>query len=271
MRFSRGACFRWLMVLLLALLATGGAAWAQTGDVGLPDMNLPDIKIDPIPGTKLSPALQTSFLMISLGFIPCFVASCTAFIRVSITLSYLKTALGTGQAISNQVMMGICLMFTFYIMYPVAMRTNEVAVQPYLKGDIEQPDFLVKFAEPIREWMRMQTRQKDLDLFLTFARYKHRPKTLAEYPFVVLYNAFIISEVKTGFMVGFMIYIPFLIIDMIVAATMMSMGMFMISSTTISVPFKLLMWVRLDGWQIVLKGLIYSFNRPDWMGKHPHV
>ena len=266
-------------VVLLTLLVTCGAAWAQIQGIGLPDMNLPDIKIEPVKDSELSPNLQIMMMMTALGLIPYFIVSCTAYIRVTITMSYLKSALGAQQALSNQVMMGVCLIFTAFIMYPVGQRINETAIQPYLSGQIKQSEFAVKGVAPMREWMFKQVRESDLRLFLQFDGYRQRPKpgqkawpkSLEGIPFVVLYTSFILSEIKTGFMIGFMIYIPFLIIDMICAATMMSMGMFMISSSTIALPFKLLMWVRLDGWHVIMKGLVYSFNRPDWMGPLPKL
>lgn len=270
--------FGWLACLLFLFLSCDSAGADNL--FNMPDMHLPNITIEPLKNSPMPPSLQLMFLMTSLGLIPYFIVSCTAFIRVTITMSYLKSALGGTQALSNQLMMGLCLIFTFFIMYPVGQRINEIAVQPYMKGEINQTELMEKGTEPMREWMFKQTRDSDISLFLHFANYyqhptkpnqKPWPKTLSEIPFVVQYTAFIQSEIKTGFMIGFMIYIPFLIIDMIVAGTLMSMGMMMIPSSSISLPFKLLMWVRIDGWHLVLKGLVYSFNRPEWMGPMPKV
>ena len=258
-----------LLLCLGMLLLAGMAAWAQTENLSLPELNLPDIKIEPTKGSTISPNLQVMFFTTSLSLIPYLVVSCTAFIRVTITLSYMKSALGSPQALSPQLMMGICLIFTSYIMAPVAQRVNTSAIQPYLAGTIEQPEFLVKGVAPLREFMFYQTRTQDIELMMRLGRFRDRPKKIEDIPFQCIYPAFIMSEVKTGFMIGFMIYLPFLVIDMLVAATLMSMGMFMISPSSISVPFKLLMWVSIDGWHIIIKGLMLSFNRPEWMGKVP--
>lgn len=220
--------------------------------------------------------MQVMFFTTALALIPQFVVSCTAYIRVSITLSYMKSALGSTQALSNQLMMGICLIMTAFIMYPVFERTNNYAVQPYLQGEITQKEFSSRFGRPLKEWMLYQTRCQDpneseMAVFYTL-RYMGGPRpsvpqTIDDIPFSVLYPAFIMSEVKTGFFIGFLIYLPFLVVDMVVAATLMSMGMFMIPPSSISLPFKLLLFVTIDGWNLLLEGLIKSFNSPSWMAK----
>lgn len=271
-----------LIVLGAALLAST-AAHAQSF-LDLNSLKLPDIKIEPVKGATLSPSLQVSFFMISLSLIPYIVICTTSWIRFSISLSYLKAALGTQQALSSQVLMGITMFVTLFMMYPVGQRINETAIQPYLTGKIEQAEFAPKLIAPLREFMLKQTRDDDLALFYNLSynlRKKHdrqlgittptrvsAPK-YADMPFQVIMPSFIMSEIKTGFFIGFMIYIPFLVVDMVVASVLMSMGMFMISPTTISVPFKLLMFTTMDGWRIVIMGVVRSFNRPDWMGPVP--
>jgi len=252
----------WLLALVsLALLTTGaGAVWAQAQDYHFP--GLPDITVEPLKNVPVSPFLQYSFFVMSLGLIPYLLVTATAYIRVSITFSYLKAALGSPQALGQQLSQGIILMVTFYVMYPVALRTHDIAVAPYLSGKIEQADFGKNLTLPLREWMLAQTRDKDLKTFDRLGGF--HTKTRTDVPFIVLYPSFIVSEVKTGFMIGFMIYIPFLVVDMVVSATMMSMGMFMLSPMQIAQPFKLLMFCSIDGWHIYILGVLHSFNRPSW-------
>ena len=264
--------FRWIvLVALLAVIFGSVEALAQgelPGNLEMPELHIPDIKIEPKPGSKLSPNLQTSFLLISLGLIPYIMICTTSYIRTTITLSYLKSGLGSTQALSNQIMVGICMMITLNIMWPVWSRVNETAIQPYLKGTIEQEQFMPKFLAPVRDFMIKQTRDKDIALFCELGGYG-QPKTYGDIPLNVIVPSFIMSEVKTGFMIGFLIYLPFLMVDMIVASVLMSMGMFMLSPMTISLPFKLMLMITIDGWHILIIGLVKSFNRPDWMGPPP--
>lgn len=229
----------------------------------LQDINLPDLKIEARPNLKISPYLQTSFFIISLSLIPSFVVCCTSYIRTTIMLSYLKSALGSTQALSNQLLMGITLFVTMFIMWPVGERTWTTAINPYLEGKIEQAEFVQKMPLPVREWMLANARDEDLKLFCRLG--KIPAKTYDEIPFRVILPSYIMSEIKTGFFIGFLIYIPFLVVDMVVASVLMSMGMFMISPTTISLPFKLVLFCSLDGWHMVILGLVKSFNRPAWM------
>jgi len=267
----RVRALRWIILVgLLAVIFGSIAALAQDlpGNLDMPELHIPDIKIEPKPGAKLSPTLQTSFFLITLGLIPYIIICTTSYIRVTITLSYLKSGLGSTQALSNQLMVGIAMMITLNIMYPVWSRVNEIAVQPYLKGTIEQKEFMPLFLSPIRDFMIKQTRDVDLALFCELGGYP-KPKTYGDIPINVVVPSFIMSEVKTGFMIGFLIYLPFLMVDMIVASVLMSMGMFMLSPMTISLPFKLLLMITIDGWHILIIGLVRSFNRPDWMGPSP--
>lgn len=261
---------RWI-VLIAALAVTFGtvAALAQDlpGNLELPDMHIPPIKFEPKPGSKMSPNLQLMLLLTTMGLLPYIVISSTAFIRITITLSYLKGGLGSTQALSNQIMMGLALMLTMFVMWPVGQRMNQTAVQPYLNGTIEQEQFLPALLAPPRDFMIAQTRDKDLALFCELGKF--HPKKIGDIPVHVILPAFIMSEVKTGFMIGFLIYLPFLMIDLIVASTLMSMGMFMLSPSTISLPFKLLMMVTIDGWHLLIIGVVRSFNRPPWMGPPP--
>lgn len=252
---------RRLLPLGLALLCFDQAFAQNFFDLG--NINLPDLKIEADPKSKVSPYLQTSFFIISLSLIPSFIVCCTSYIRTTIMLSYLKSALGSTQALSNQLLMGITLFITFYIMYPVGERSYQTAIAPYLAGNIEQSEFVEKLFLPFREFMLANARDEDLKLFCRLGKIKAR--TYEEIPFRVIMPSYIMSEIKTGFFIGFLIYIPFLVVDMVVASVLMSMGMFMISPTTISLPFKLVLFCSLDGWHVLILGLVKSFNRPSWM------
>jgi len=255
-----------LLVLCIALLS--GIAGAQDF-FDASQLNLPDIRIDPVKKSSLPPNLQVSFFIISLALIPYTIVSCTSFIRTTIMLSYLKSALGSTQALSNQLMMGITLFISFFVMWPVGERIRATAVVPYTAGDISQEEFAVKLVKPVREFMLAQIRDADLNLFLRLGKVKPQGKMgsaawYEDIPFRVVMPSYIMSEVKTGFFIGFLIYVPFLVVDMVVASVLMSMGMFMISPTTISLPFKLMMFSALDGWHILIQGLVKSFNKPLW-------
>jgi flagellar biosynthetic protein FliP len=185
---------------------------------------------------------------------------CTAFIRITITLSFLRTAMGTQQVPPTQVLMGLALFLTMFVMAPVGEKINNEALQPYMAGKIPQAEFFAKAYSPIQDFMLYQTRDKDLLLFSDIARVK--VKTRKEIPFYVLLPSYVLSEIKTSFEIGFLLYIPFLVIDMVVASVLMSMGMFMLSPMSISLPFKLLLFVMIDGWQLVIRGVVESFNTP---------
>ncbi len=247
-------------VVLVALLGLFEPAAAQQ-----PNMNieLPKLTIDgqdTSDKAKMSSFLQVMFLLTTLTLAPYILVMSTAFIRIVITISFLRTALGTQQVPPTQVLMGLALFITMYVMAPVGIKMNKEAIQPYLKGqpEISQEEFFFKLLEPPRQFMLLQTRDKDLILFLELANQKVESRN--DVPLYVLLPSFVLSEIKTAFEIGFLLYLPFLVIDMVVASVLMSMGMFMLSPMTISLPFKLLMFVMIDGWHLIIKGLVKSFN-----------
>lgn len=252
---------RWMWLLLLALFL-GGAAYAEGA---FPKIELPGITLN---GEKMGERaqvgtmLQVGFALTTLTLAPYILVMCTAFIRVTVTMSFLRQALGTQQVPPTQVLMGLGLFITMYVMAPVGIKMNNNGLQPYLAGKIEQPKFIVEFTTPLRDFMLAQTRDRDLGLFLELGRMKQQVTNRKEVPFYVLCPAFVLSEIKTSFQIGFLLYIPFLVIDMIVSSVLMAMGMFMLSPTTISLPFKLLMFVMIDGWRLIIVGLVKSFNIP---------
>jgi len=201
--------------------------------------------------------ILTIFTILTLA--PSILIMMTAFTRIIIVLSIVRNALGTQQMPPNQVLIGLALFITFFIMAPIGAEINKNAVEPYLAGEIVQEEALDKAMEPLRNFMFKQTREKDLALFLSLSGIG-QPEVLDEIPNHVLIPAFIISELKTAFQIGFLIYIPFIIIDMVVASTLMSMGMMMLPPVMISLPFKILLFIMVDGWSLVIKTLITGFN-----------
>ena len=256
------------LVFCLAVLAglwlLGDVAFAEPAESGLPSFSMPGISfngkaMDERAG--VSAAMQVGFALTTLSLAPYILVMCTAFIRVSITLSFTRQALGTQQVPPTQVIMGLALFITMFVMAPVGHKMNEQALQPYLAGKIQQPEFIVKFWTPLRDFQLAQTRTKDLELFTKLARLP-KAHTKDDVPFYVLIPSYVLSEIKTSFEIGFLLYIPFLVIDMIVSSVLMAMGMFMLSPMTISLPFKLLLFVMIDGWHIIIGGLVSSFNIP---------
>ena len=204
-------------------------------------------------------SLQILMLLTVLSLAPAILMMMTSFTRIIIVLSFVRNALGTQQLPPNQVLVGLSLFLTFFIMTPTWNQINTNAVQPYMKNQITQTEALVKAEEPIRMFMFKQTREKDLELFVGLAKME-RPKTYRNVPTYVLIPAFVISELKTAFQMGFAIFIPFIVIDMIVSSTLMSIGMMMLPPMMIALPFKLLLFVLVDGWHLVVESLVTSFH-----------
>jgi flagellar biosynthetic protein FliP len=245
---------RQLAWAVLGLTLMAGAAGAATP--------LPSVKL--AIGASNSPqdvslTLQIVFLLTVLSLAPAILMLTTSFTRIIIVLSFLRQALGTQQIPPNQVLLGLALFLTFFNMNPVFSQVNDQALQPYLKGQLTQEVALTKALDPMREFMFRQTRQKDLALFVYLSK-SPRPASPKDVPTLVLIPSFVLSELKTAFQMGFLIYIPFLIIDMVVASTLMSMGMLMLPPVTISLPFKVLLFVLIDGWHLIVRSLMTSFN-----------
>lgn len=202
--------------------------------------------------------LQLLFLLTILSLAPGILIMVTSFTRIIIVLSFVRTALGTQSMPPNQVLIGLALFLTFFVMSPVFMEVNETALQPYLAGDIPQDEALDTALMPIKEFMAQHTREKDLALFFKYANLE-KPDSIEDIPLTTLVPAFAISELKTAFQIGFVIFIPFLVIDMVVASTLMAMGMMMLPPVMISLPFKILLFVLVDGWYLIVESLLGSF------------
>jgi flagellar biosynthetic protein FliP len=243
------------LVLLLVLSITSHA-WAQQIPL------LPTLKIGVEKAERpeqVSVLLQILFLLTVLSLAPAIVIMMTSFTRLAIVFSLLRHALGTQQMPSNQILIGLSLLLTFFLMSPVYNQINKEALQPYLAEEISQEDALKKAVKPVRKFMLNQTRKKDLALFLNISK-AEKPRNYDEIPTIILLSSFVISELKTAFQIGFVIYVPFLIIDMVVASVLLSMGMMMLPPFMVSLPFKLMLFVLIDGWNILVGSMIKSFS-----------
>ena len=207
---------------------------------------------------SISVLLQILFLLTILSLAPAILIMLTSFTRIVVVLSFLRQAMGTQQMPPNQIIIGIALFLTFFIMSPVWQQVNSRALQPFISNEIDYKEALDIASQPIRKFMLKQTREKDLSLFVNISKIK-RPKESSDVPTSVIIPSFIISELKTAFQIGFMIYVPFLVIDMVVASVLLSMGMMMLPPIMVSLPFKLMLFVLVDGWYLIVGSLMKSF------------
>ena len=246
-------------MILLSLLIFGvlllPAAASAAQEVAIPTLQI-GVGATSDPG-QVSVAIQILLLLTVLALAPLVLM--TSFTRLVIVFHFLRQAVGTQSMPPNQVLVGLSLFLTFFIMYPVFNRINQDAFQPYVAHEIGQDEAFTRALSPLRKFMFKQTSEKDLALFISMAKVE-RPKTFADIPTHVLIPAFIISELKTAFQIGFLIYIPFLMLDMVVASVLLSMGMMMLPPVMISLPFKLILFILVDGWGLLAKSLSLSFN-----------
>lgn len=245
------------VMIVAAVLVAAGPAAAQTGEVPVPSI---DVTLRPATGPEgLGVALQVLLLLTVLSLAPAILVMMTGFTRIVVALSFLRSALGTQQAPPNQVLVGLALFLTVFVMAPVWQQVYQEAWVPYREGQIGQAEALQRAAGPLREFMFRHTREKDLALFLELSG-RPRVESRDEVPTYVLIPAYVISELKTAFQIGFVLYIPFLVIDMVVASALMSMGMLMVPPMLVSLPFKILLFVLVDGWNLVVRSLLASFG-----------
>jgi len=203
--------------------------------------------------------LKLLVMLTILTLLPSFIMMMTSFVRIIVVFGFLRTALGTQQSPPNQVLVGLALFLTVFIMQPVYSKVNTNAIQPFMENRITQDQAIEQGAKPLRDFMLKQTRKKDFDLFINVAKLDYKV-TKDNAPLHVVVPAYMISELKTAFQIGFLIYIPFMIIDLVVGSVLMSMGMMMLPPVMISLPFKLLLFVMVDGWYLLVKSLIMSFT-----------
>jgi flagellar biosynthetic protein FliP len=232
-----------------------GAQQAKAEPIPIPSIEL-TIGTPESPGEVVASVRLLIFLTV-ISLLPAFLVMMTSFIRIVVVLALLRTAIGTFQAPPGSVLIGLALFLTVFIMAPVYNQINEEALAPFLNGEISQMEAQERAAEPLREFMLRHTREKDLDLFVRMAEIED--PVPEELPLTVVIPAFMISELQTAFQMGFMLYLPFLIIDIVVASILLSMGMFMLPPVMISLPFKLLLFVLVDGWYLVVRSLVESF------------
>lgn len=209
---------------------------------------------------EYSMTLQALFIMTALSLIPAFVMMMTSFTRIIIVLSILRQAIGLQQSPSNQILIGVSLFLSMFIMAPVFEEINVSALQPYLNEEMTSLEAFEQAKEPMRQFMLSQTRVTDLDTFIRIGGYEGQFASPEEVPLNVLIPAFVTSELKTAFQIGFMLFIPFLILDLVVASILMAMGMMMLSPMIVSLPFKLMLFVLVDGWNLIFGTLANSFG-----------
>lgn len=205
------------------------------------------------------PALELIFMITLVGLLPSVVVMMTSFTRTIIILSFTRNAMGIQQTPPNLVLAGISLFLTLYIMGPVIGQINETAYQPYLRGELTQEEAVAQMSVPMKEFMLRNTEKQTLDHFVEMSGAEIR-EDVTDYPMTIVTPAFMTSELKRGFMAGFLIYLPFLLIDIVVATTLMSMGMVMLPPTMVSLPFKLLLFVTVNGWELLFSGIVRSFR-----------
>jgi flagellar biosynthetic protein FliP len=240
-----------LALLLLPLTACSG----KSGD-SLPSVR---VQVGQGGGDSLTLGVQLLLLLTVLSLAPAILMMVTSFIRIAIVLSFARSAIGMPQMPPNQIVLGLALFLTVFVMAPVWTTINDSTVQPYLRGEIALDGAVQSGQQPLREFMLKQTREKDLALFVNIGRLP-QPQTPDDLPTYVVIPAYMISELKTSFQMGFVILLPFLVIDMVISSTLMSMGMMMLPPTTISLPFKVLLFVLADGWHLIIKSLVASFG-----------
>ncbi len=240
---------------ILALLFLIGIA--EAAPVALPTLSI-GVGSSTKPG-DMTTTIQIFLLLTVLSVAPSILIMTTSFTRIVVVLSFLRTAMGTPQAPSNQIILGLSLFLTFFVMTPVWQQINRDAYQPWKMQQISQEVALERAVKPLRTFMLSQTREKDLALFVSLSK-QAQPKNANDIPTLTIVPAFMISELRTAFQIGFLIYIPFIVVDMVVSSVLMSMGMMMLPPVMISLPFKILLFVLVDGWGLVIGSLVKSFG-----------
>lgn len=239
-----------LVALLMVVPEIAGAA--------TPGIDAITVTTNPKGGETYTVTIQILAIMTMLTLLPALLLTMTSFTRIMIVLGLLRQALGAQQAPSNQVLLGLSLFLTIFIMMPVLEKVNDAAVQPYLEEKIDAITALQTASEPFRQFMLKQTREADIDMFVRISG-KEQINKPEDVPFSLLLPAYVTSELKTAFQIGFLVFLPFLVIDLVVASVLMSMGMMMLSPMIVSLPFKIMLFVLADGWSLVLEMLAASF------------
>jgi flagellar biosynthetic protein FliP len=248
---------RHLILWLVPLMVMLAAVVAQAEPVALPSLNI-GVGASSKPN-DVSVTIQIFLMLTILSLAPGLLIMTTSFTRIVVVLSFLRTAMGTQSAPSNQIILALSMFLTFFIMNPVWTQINKEAYQPWKAQQISQEQAMDRAVQPVRKFMLAQTREKDLALFISLSKLP-RPKNANDIPTLTIIPAFMISELRSAFQIGFLIYIPFIVVDMVVASVLMSMGMMMLPPVMISLPFKILLFVLVDGWGLVISSLVKSFG-----------
>lgn len=246
-----------ILFLLLSLLSM----FLLTSCAGNPELQAPGVTLSAQPDgnpDQVTSGVQLFVLLTVLTLAPAILILATSFTRIVIVISMVRNAIGTPTIPPNQVVIGLSLILTFFVMAPTYAKIDENAIKPYTNNEISQEVALERAIEPVREFMFTQTREKDIELFMSMSG-KERPAQLSDIQTVDLFPAFVISELRTAFTMGFIIYIPFLIIDLVISSVLLSMGMMMLPPSLVSLPFKILLFVLVDGWYLLVKSLMLSF------------
>ncbi|MCR4944396.1 MAG: flagellar type III secretion system pore protein FliP [Clostridium sp.] len=251
----------WILMFLFSIIIvgiSGVVANAAPTTVDLPSVNI-DVGGSGTSNDYVSNIKLLIFFTV-LSLLPSIIIMVTSFTRIVVVFSFLKTALGAAQSIPSQILTGLAIFLTLFIMQPVYSQINENAIKPYLNNTITQEEAIEQGGKPLREFLLLQTRQKDLELFVELSGEDTSEMTEQDVPFYILVPAFAISELKTAFSIGFLLYLPFILIDIVVGSVLMSMGMMMLPPAMVSLPFKLLLFVMVDGWHLLVKSLVMSFS-----------
>ncbi len=262
MAIKSNKTFLYIGIFFIFFILSSGVSYSQSLATNIPDISL-QVNGSDNP-RDLTNSIEMLILFTVLALLPSILIMMTSFTRIIVILSFLKNAMGAQQAIPSQIIVGLSLFLTFFIMAPVGNQIYTEALVPYFDNTMTQQEAFETGIVPLREFMMKQTREKDIQLFMDLSKNEElinkQDIVLDDIPNTVIIPAFIISELKTGFQVGFLLFIPFIIIDMVVASTLMSMGMMMLPPMMISLPFKILLFVLVDGWEMVIKSIVMGFN-----------
>lgn len=252
---------KYILIVFLTWLSIGvlpDNGWAAASNASAPVLSI-DLKNADIDNPEeVTVVLKVFLLLTVISLVPSILIMLTSFTRIVIVLSLLRQAIGTQQMPPNQIIIGLSLFLTFFVMNPVWQNINQNALKPYMEKKIGGKKAFKTALQPVRDFMAKQTREKDLAMLVNIAKIK-RPKNITEVPTNILIPAFIISELKSAFQIGFLLYVPFLVVDMVVASVLLSMGMMMLPPIMISLPFKLMLFVLADGWNLIVGSLVKSF------------
>ncbi|MGR3317826.1 MAG: flagellar type III secretion system pore protein FliP [Candidatus Anammoxibacter sp.] len=253
-------CMLFVVILFFSVngVVSGADETSETGKNSSPFNMTFSVESDGGSGS-MSSVLKIALFLTLMSILPGLLMSMTSFLRIIIVISFLKQAMGTPQMPPNQIVVGIAIFLTMYVMSPVWTEINANAIQPYVNKEISEKEAFTRGLEPLRNFMLHQTREDDIALFLGISK-SPRPANINDIPTTILIPAFITSELKTAFQMGFILYLPFIVIDAVISTTLTAMGMFMLPPVMISLPFKLVLFVLADGWRLVIQSVVSSFR-----------